>query len=235
MAALTIVRASLTKSDCLIKSPSNDPLTANAIARTLIDFDADHPLVKHIAVAYWKGGDEYMDSEIVRTSRTEKITAWGGVASVKHIQKFLSPGIDLTAMNPKYSMSVIGKEALQSEVAMEEAATGLAVVSGFYNQTACANSRIVYVESGSDDESLDRVIELGHKIVAAYKTLPEVISTPAAAPNRELEAELQAVALEDDFYHVEGDTVNGGVVVSRFADRVDFSISSTIAWSTWCR
>lgn len=222
VAALTIVRASLTKSDCLIKSPSNDPLTANAIARTLIDLDANHPLVKHIAVAYWKGGDEYMDSQIVRTSRIDKITAWGGMASVKHIQKFLSPGIDLTAMNPKYSMSVIGKEALQSEVAMEEAATGLAVVSGFYNQTACANSRIVYVESGSDDESLDRVIELGHKIVAAYKTLPDVISTPAAAPNRELEAELQAVALEDDFYHVEGDTVNGGVVVSRFADRVDF-------------
>jgi hypothetical protein len=33
---------------------------------------------------------------------------------------------------------------------------------------------------------------------------------------------MEAVALEDDFYTVEGDTVNGGVVISRFADRVDF-------------
>ena len=32
--------------------------------------------------------------------------------------------------------------------------------------------------------------------------------------NRELEAEMEAVALEDDFYHVEGDTLTGGFVVT---------------------
>jgi hypothetical protein len=222
VAALTIARAGLTKSDCLIKSPSNDPLTANAIARTLIEVDASHPVTKHIAVAYWKGGDQYMDSQIVRTSRIDKITAWGGMSSVKHIQKFLTPGIDLTALNPKFSMSMIGREALESEAAMEEAAMGLAVISGFYNQTACANTRIVYVESDAGEESLARVIALGRKIVAAYGTLPEVISTPAAAANKELDAEMEAVALDDDFYHVEGDTVTGGFVVSKFPDRVDF-------------
>jgi hypothetical protein len=221
VAALTIMRAGLTKSDCLIKSPSNDPLTANAIARTMIELDADHPVTKHIAVAYWKGGDEFMDSQIVRTSRIDKITAWGGMSSVKHIQKFLSPGIDLTALNPKYSMSLIGKEALESEAAMEEAAMGVAVISGFYNQTACANTRIVYVESETDEESLERVVELGRKVLAAFKALPSVMSTPMAR-NKELEAEMEAVALEDDFYHVDGDTVDGGFVVSKFSDRVDF-------------
>ena len=222
VAALTIIRAALTKSDCLIKTPSNDPLTASAIARTMIEVDGSHPVVKHLAVAYWKGGDEFMDSQIVRTSRVDKITAWGGMASVKHIQKFLVPGIDLTALNPKYSMSMIGKQALESDEAMEEAATGLAVISGYFNQTACANTRIVYVESETDDESLERVIELGRKIVAAYQILPPVLSTPATAPNRELESELQAAELNDDFYHVEGNTVTGGFVLSRFPDRVDF-------------
>jgi hypothetical protein len=199
-----------------------DPLTANAIARTLIEVDANHPVTKHVAVAYWKGGDEFMDSQIVRTSRIDKITAWGGMASVKHIQKYLTPGIDLTAMNPKFSMSVIGKEALQSEEAMDEAAMGIAVISGFFNQTACSNTRIVYVESDSDDESVEKIAELGRRVLAAYKEIPALISTPAAGPNRDLDAELDAVALEDDFYHVEGDTVNGGFVVSKFADRVDF-------------
>jgi hypothetical protein len=222
VAALTIVRAALTKSDCLIKSPSNDPLTANAICRTMIELDASHPVTKHIAVAYWKGGDEFMESQIVRTSRIDKITAWGGMSSVKHIQKFLTPGIDLTALNPKFSMSVIGKEALESVAAMDEAAMGIAVISGFYNQTACANTRIVYVESETDEASIEKVVELGRKIVAAYRTLPEVISTPAAGPNKELDAEMDAVALDDDFYHVEGDTITGGFVVSKFSDRVDF-------------
>lgn len=222
VAAMTVVRGALTKSDILIKSPSNDPLTANAIVRTLLDIDASHPVSKHLAVAYWKGGDEFMDSQIVRTTRIDKITAWGGMSSVKHIQKFLTPGIDLTALNPKFSMSVIGKEALDSEEAMEEAATGIAVIAGFYNQTACANTRLVYVECGTDDASLDKLAALGSKVVAAFKALPDVMSTPATTPNRDLEAELEAIALEDDFYTVEGDTLSGGVVVSRFADRVDF-------------
>ena len=179
-------------------------------------------MTKHVAVAYWKGGDEEMDRQIVRVSRIDKITAWGGMSSVRHIQKFLTPGIDLTALNPKFSMSVIGRAALESEAAMNEAAMGIAVISGFYNQTACANTRIVYVESDTDEESIERLIALGRKIVAAYVKLPPVISTALPRANADLEAEMAAVALEDDFYHVEGDTVTGGVVISKFSDRVDF-------------
>lgn len=222
VAALTVARAGLTKSDLLIKSPSNDPLTANAIARTLIDLAPDHPMTRHIAVAYWKGGDEFMDSQIVRTTRIDKITAWGGMSSVKHIQKFLTPGIDLTALNPKYSMSLVGRDTFASEAAMDECAVGLATLAGFYNQTACANTRLVYVESDTDEGSIEQVVALGRKMVAAYATLPPVLSTPAAKRNRELEAEMAAVELEDDFYHVEGDTLNGGFIVSKFNDRVEF-------------
>lgn len=222
VAALTVARAGLTKSDLLIKSPSNDPLTANAIARTLIELAPDHPVTRHIAVAYWKGGDEIMDSQIVRTSRIDKITAWGGMSSVRHIQKFLTPGIDLTALNPKYSMSLVGRDTFVSEAAMDEAAVGLATLAGFYNQTACANTRLVYVESGTDDDSIEQVVALGRKMLAAYATLPPLLSTPAVKRNRELEAEMEAVALEDDFYHVEGDTLNGGFIVSKFNDRVEF-------------
>ena len=222
VAAMTIARAGLTKSDILIKSPSNDPLTANAIARTLIGLAPDHPVTKHIAVAYWKGGDEFMDSQIVRTSRIDKITAWGGMSSVKHIQKFLTPGIDLTALNPKYSMSMVGRETFESEASMDEAAIGIATLAGFYNQTACANTRIVYVESDTDDDSIAKVVELGRKMVAAFAKLPPLLSIPFVERNRELEAEMEAVALEDDFYHVEGDTLTGGFIVSKFNDRVEF-------------
>jgi len=33
---------------------------------------------------------------------------------------------------------------------------------------------------------------------------------------------MAAIALEDDFYHVEGDTLTGGFIVSKFNDRVEF-------------
>ncbi len=222
VAALTIIRAGLTKSDLLIKAPSNDPLTANAIARTLIELAPTHPLTKHIAVAYWKGGDEFMDSRIVRPGRIDKITAWGGMSSVRHIQKFVTPGIDLTALNPKYSMSMLGRDTFASAAAMDEAAVGLATLAGFYNQTACANTRIVYVESDTDDDSIEQIVALGRRMVAALAELPPLLSVPYTTPNRELEAEMAAVALEDDFYHVEGDTLAGGFIVSKFNDRVEF-------------
>ncbi|CAN7367184.1 aldehyde dehydrogenase family protein [Phenylobacterium sp. LjRoot225] len=220
--AVTITRTALTKSDCLIKLPSNDPLSAVAIARTMIEIDPDHPVTRHVAVAYWKGGDEAMESQICRTSRIDKITAWGGMASVKHIQKFLSPGIDLIALNPKLSMSLVGKEALESPEAMQEAAAGVAMAAGKMNQTACVNTRVVYVESETDDASLERVIALGQKIYEAFQLLPPEISTPAPRPNRELESEMRALELEEELYWVIGDTLKGGVIVSRFSDRVDF-------------
>lgn len=223
VAAYTVIRTALTKSDCLIKSPSNDPLTANAIVHTMIDMDPEHPVTKHFAVAYWKGGDPVMDSAICRTSRIDKITAWGGMASMKHIQKYLVPGLDLVAMNPKLSISIVGKEALENDAAMTEAAQGLALAAGRLNQTACSSTRVVYVESGTDDVSMARLIALGEKYYDAVQTLPPHLSTAAPHPDRNLEAELDAIKLEEDFYWVKGNTTRGGVIVSRFEDKVDFS------------
>ena len=51
----------LTKGDSLIKLPSNDPLTACAIVRTMIEMAPDHPVTRHMTVAYWKGGDEVLE------------------------------------------------------------------------------------------------------------------------------------------------------------------------------
>jgi hypothetical protein len=219
----TVITGALTKSDCLIKTPSNDPLTASAVIRTMIEMDPNHPVTKHFAVAYWKGGDPFMDSEIIRTSRIDKITAWGGMSSMKHIQKFLVPGLDLIALNPKFSLSIVGKEAFENETVMKEAATGVAIAAGKFNQTACASTRIVYVESDTDDESIARLIKFGELVYDAFQNLPEYFSTPADAPNTALEEEMRAIAMEDDFYWVKGDTIKGGVIVSRFEGNVDFA------------
>jgi hypothetical protein len=219
--ALTIMQSALTKGDCLIKLPSNDPLSACAIARTMIDLDPGHPVVKHVAVAYWKGGDEAVESQVCRTSRIDKITAWGGMASMQHIQKYLVPGLDFVALNPKLSISIVGREALEGETGMAEAAQGVALLAGRVNQSACSNTRVVYVESGIDAQSIARVIQLGEAICEALRRLPPELSTPASRPNPELDDELRALELEEELYWVRGDTLRGGVIVSRFSDRVD--------------
>lgn len=222
-AALTVIRSALTKGDSLIKLPSNDPLTTSAIVRTMIDMAPDHPVTKHFAVAYWKGGDEILERQLFHPSRVERITAWGGMSSMTHIQKYLVPGIELIPMNPKLSISVIGNEALQSEPAMDEAAMGIAFMAGHMNQTACASTRVVYVECDGSDEQLQKMDELGAKVTESFMKLPPSVSTTAKAPNPALEAEMAALDLDDTFYRVMGDTLHGGAVVSRVSEPVEFS------------
>jgi hypothetical protein len=221
--AVTVARTLLAKGDCLIKMPSNDPFTATAVVRTMIDLDPNHPVTKHVAVAYWKGGDQAVEQRILRPSRIEKLTAWGGPASVKHIQKYLVPGLELIAFNPKWSISVVGHEALESEAAMKEAAAGVASRAGLFNQTACTCTRVVYVECDSDDDAdLDRLERFGEEVRNAFLNLPEWFSTKPKRPDAALDAELGAAALNDDFYRVIGDSSSAGVVVSRVEEPVEF-------------
>jgi hypothetical protein len=221
--AITVVRSALTKGDCLIKMPSNDPYTATAVVQSMIDLAPDHPVTKHFAVAYWKGGDEAVEQRIIRPQRIEKLTAWGGMASMKHIQKYLVPGIELIAFNPKWSISIVGHQALESTGAMKEAAHGVAVRAGEWNQTGCSCTRVVYVECATDEDDLERLEQFGRAVYEAFGTLPASFSTAPKRSDRELDAELEAIAIDEEFYRVIGDTSFGGVVVSRTDEPVDFS------------
>jgi hypothetical protein len=223
-AGITIVRGSLTKGDTLIKTPSNDPFTAAAIVRTMVEMDPNHPVTRHFAVAYWKGGDEVVEKQVITPNRIEKLTAWGGMASMTHIQRYLVPGIELIAMNPKLSISIVGHEALEGDEAMKQAAHGVARMAGHMNQTACASTRIVYVECEEDDDDLERLEAFGHAIHDAFLGLPPHASTAPKRPDLDLEQELRAIALDEEFYRVIGDTASAGVVVSRTAEEpVEFA------------
>ena len=101
VSAVTILRSVITRCDTIIKAPSNDPLTAVAIARTLADVAPDHPITKHLAVGYWKGGDIAVEETLYRPEHIEKIVAWGGLASVKHVTRYIQPGLEMIALDPE--------------------------------------------------------------------------------------------------------------------------------------
>jgi hypothetical protein len=223
MAAISVINSALTKCDCLIKVPSNDPFTAMAVVRTMIELDPDHPVTKHVAVAYWKGGDVEVEPEIYRPSRIDKLNAWGGMGSMKHIQQYLVPGIELIANNPKVSIAIVGHEALESDSARREAAIGVALMAGRLNQSGCSNARVVYVECDTDEDDLERLEALGREIRDAFDLLPEYESTAPKVPAPDLQDDMEALSLDEEFYRVIGDSNSAGVVVSRTEDPVDFA------------
>jgi acyl-CoA reductase LuxC len=224
VSAVTILRSVITRSDVIIKAPSNDPLTAVAIARTLADVAPNHPITKHLAVGYWKGGDLAVEETLYQPQHIEKIVAWGGLASVKHVTRYIQPGLELIALDPKRSATIIGHEAFDDEATMREVARRAAADIGVANQEGCANARVIYVLSGTDADGLAQANRLGELIYQELMSLPAVISTPPRYPNRELLDHLEASRMTEDFYRViGGEQCEGAIVVSQLDEPVDYS------------
>ncbi len=223
LGALTILRGAVTRGDTIIKVPSNDPFTTAAIARTMVDMAPDHPITRHLAVAYWRGGDEAVESQIYQPHHIEKICAWGGFASVKHVTKYIQPGIELISLDPKRSASIVGGEALDTPELIEETANRIACDFATGNQVACAAARMVYVMCGTDDAGVERLKELGRRTYQAMLRLPEVLTTKPKRYDPDLKSQVDMLRLSDDFYTVVGgEQGEGAVIVSHTSDRVDF-------------
>jgi len=224
VSAVTILRSVITRSDVIVKAPSNDPLTAIAIARTLADVAPDHPITKHLVVGYWKGGDRSVEEILYQPHHIEKIVAWGGLASVKHVTRYIQPGLELIALAPKRSATIIGREAFDDEHTMREVARRAATDIGVANQEGCANARVIYVLTGTDDEGLANANRFGELVYQELVSLPAVVSTAPRYPNRELLDHLEASRMTDDFYRViGGEEREGAIVVSQLDEPVDYS------------
>jgi Acyl-CoA reductase (LuxC) len=224
VSAVTILRSVITRSDAIIKAPSNDPLTAMAIARTLADIAPNHPITKHLAVGYWKGGDATVEEILYQPHHIEKIVAWGGLASVKHVTRYIQPGLELIALDPKRSATIIGADAFEDEATMRDVARRAAVDIGVANQEGCANARIIYALTGTDDDGLTRANRLGEMVYEELVALPPFISIPPLYPNRDLFEHLDSSRMTEDFYRViGGEHKEGAIVVSQFDEPVDYS------------
>lgn len=224
VAALTVMRNAVLRSDAIIKSPSNDPVTALAIARTMIDMAPDHPVTKHLSVAYWKGGDETIERKLYHPRHVEKIVAWGGLASVKHVTKYVQPGLELVALDPKRSASIIGAEALKDDATRRDVARRLATDIGASNQNGCVSARVVYVLSATDEKAVETLNEFGQAVYDALLALPETISTKPKIMDAELRQHLKTARLNDEWYNVIGGKEDeGAVIVSQIPEPVEFA------------
>lgn len=221
----TVMRSAVTRSDSIVKMPSNDPLTFTAILRTMIDLDPAHPVTRHLSGVYWKGGDEDFESRLYRPEHVEKIVAWGGFDSIKHITQYLQPGLDLITLDPKHSSSIIGREALADDDTMREVARRAACDMGAFNQELCANSRVMYIECDYDDPGqLEKLNRFGSYMYDALRSLPPYLSTEAKYVDPALKEELDCMFMLEDWYRVHRDSdTSGAVVVSQTDEPVSFA------------
>lgn len=223
IALVGVMMNAVTRSDAIMKSPSNDPFTATAVALTMIEMAPDHPLTRHLSVAYWKGGDSEFEKRLYRPSVVEKIVAWGGFASMQHIRGYLGPGMDLIALDPKLSCAILGKEAFDTPETMQAVAERLAMDTGYLNQEGCINPRVCYVQSGTDEAGIARLNQLGEMAFAELHKLPSHLSSPHPAFDPVLREEMQAIKFSNYYKVIGGNGNEGAIIVSQSEEPVDFA------------
>lgn len=215
-AALTVVWSALSKGVHLIKLPSNDLVTATMLLRALSAVAPGHPTPASFSAAYWRGGDERVESMLFRPQFFDKLAAWGGETTLRSAKNYVGPGFELVAFDPKTSISMIGHEAFESDEILADVADRAAADATLVEQQACASSRFQFVEGSV--EQVDRYCAMLREKMGVERPFCTPHGSPLAHHLRE---EIEGLRGLDDYYRVWGDYEGAGVVI-RSDEPVEF-------------
>ncbi|MCE7797303.1 long-chain-fatty-acyl-CoA reductase [Sphingobium sufflavum] len=215
VAVKSIAQGALVKGINLFKMSSSDPFTTVAILRTMAEIDPEHPIVKSMSAVYWRGGDTTVEPILFRPQYFDRIVGWGGGDAINNLVKYVGPGLQLVSFDPKTSISMVGKEAFDSEEALDLAADLASNDVMTLNQEACVASRFQFVEG--TQEQVDRFSERLHKRIAERAAA----SGDVRACDMELKEQIEMMMMMDDDYGVWGKPDGKGVVI-RSDEPVDF-------------
>ncbi len=215
VAVKSIAQGAMVKAVNLFKMSSSDPFTTVAVLRTMAGIDPGHAIVKSMSAVYWRGGDDAVERALYRPQYFDKIVAWGGGDAISNVTKYLGPGFQLVSFDPKTSISMVGREAVLSQEALDLAAGLAATDVMVLNQEACVASRFIFVEAGQDDA--DRFCERLH----ARITEKAAASGDARPLDLDLREQIGTLVMLDDEFRVWGKTDGRGLVI-RSDEPVDF-------------
>ena len=215
VAIKSIAQGALVKAVNLFKMSSSDPFYTVAILRTMAAIDPEHPIVKSMSAAYWRGGDAAVESVLYRPQYFDKIVAWGGGDAINNVIKYLGPGFQLVSFDPKTSISMIGREGLANDEIMEQTAQRAAADLMMLNQEACAASRFQFVEGPQD--VVDRFCEKFQRCIAERAAA----SGDIRPLSMDLREQVETLMMLDDEYGVWGRADGKGLVI-RSEEPVDF-------------
>jgi hypothetical protein len=162
-----------------------------------------------MSAVYWQGGDTAIERTLYRPQYFDKIVAWGGGEAINNVIQYLGPGIQLISFDPKSSISMIGREAFDSEDRIAEVAERLAADTTVFNQEACLASRYAFVEG-----QRPRVESFCAKLAQRLGVDREFASATGPALSTELREEIQVMEAMGDLKIWGGFDGRGLVILS---------------------
>ncbi len=142
---ISALRLVLTKSAGVIKCPLEVTLPGALLALAAVTAAPDHPLTRHLSVVYWHGGDEAVETALFTPGAFDRIVVWGAPEAVASVQA-RALFTKIICFNPRYGLSLIGREALAEPARLGEVAFAAATDVMIYGQKACTASQVQFVE-----------------------------------------------------------------------------------------
>ncbi|MDE2404622.1 MAG: long-chain-fatty-acyl-CoA reductase [Sphingomonadales bacterium] len=211
----SIAQSALVKAVNVFKMASADPFSTVAFLRTMAEVDPAHPVVQSMSAVYWRGGDEAVERVLFRPQYFDKLVAWGGGDAISNVMKYIGPGFQLVSFDPKTSISMVGREAFDSDEALAEAARRNAQDVAMANQEACVCSRFTFIEATPDQA--DRYCEMLAREIRVDR-MGEGTPRPL---EMDLKEAIDVLRMMDEDYAVFGASDGRGVAI-RSEEPVDF-------------
>ena len=146
---VSALRLILSKSAGAIKLPFGSTLPGAMLALSAIATAPEHPLVQHLSIVYWQGGDENIENILFAPGAFDRIVVWGAPDAVTSVQS-RALFTKIVSFNPRYGVSLIGREAFRND--LKQVAFLAAMDTMIYSQKACTASLVHYVEGTAAHE-----------------------------------------------------------------------------------
>jgi Acyl-CoA reductase (LuxC) len=187
VAPASALRLLATRSGGVVKLPSGSILPGAALAVALHAAAEAHPAARPVldalSLVYWKGGDAAVEEPLFDPAVFDRVVVWGAPDAVERVSALAAGAIRTLTFNPRYGVSLIGREALADDAALR-AAAGLAAADVLvWNQRACIASLVHYVEAGregSGEDDADRWAAALREALAEADRLAPAAPSPAA-------------------------------------------------------
>jgi hypothetical protein len=160
VAPASALRLLATRSGGVVKLPSGSILPGAALAVALHAAIEAHPAARPVldalSLVYWKGGDADVEETLFDPAVFDRVVVWGAPDAVERVSARAAGAIRTLTFNPRYGVSLIGREARADETALRTAARLAAADVVVWNQRACIASLVHYVEGREGDDAAER-------------------------------------------------------------------------------
>lgn len=166
VAVTAMVRALLVKAPTLGKLAADEPVLPVLFARAVREADTD--VGRALGVTYWPGGTEAAEAPALEAA--DAVVVYGGEEVARSYRTRLSGERRLVVHGPRFSVGLVGRDALTGDLA--PLAGNIARAVAAFDQHGCVSPHAVWVEEGGDASPLELARALAHALEETEAALP---------------------------------------------------------------